>query len=187
MVSKLPQLRMRFDRYDSLPGVKLPDGYALCTLAERGEDDWIEALNATGDLGCWDRARARDWLCRDRPVVPEGTFIIVFGGEPVATTCTVAPAPEEPRSETGWVSVSPDHQGKGLGYQVVLGALLYGKRIGYPGAYLNTDDWRLPAIKTYLNLGFEPEVSHESHPKRWKSVLAELGWSLPFVGATEGR
>ena len=149
-------------------------GYTLSTLEQQGEDDWREALNATGQLGVWDRDSARDWLDRDRPVIADGTFIIVFDGKPVATTCSVPPTAGEPRSELGWVSVSPDHQGKGLGYQVVLAALLYAKRMGYPETYLNTDDWRLPAIQTYLNLGFGPEMVHVSHPQRWKDVLEEL-------------
>ncbi len=45
-----------------------------------------------------------------------------------------------------------------------------------PAGYnLCTDDWRLPAVKTYLNLGFEPEIIHESHPARWKAVFETLG------------
>ncbi len=179
---------MRFDRYDMLPGVELPVGYTLHTLAERGEDDWIEALNATGELGEWDRARAREWLeaappgssAADRPVVPEGSFIIVFDGRAVATTCIVAPTESEPCAEVGWVSVSPDHQGRGLGFQAALAALLYAKRMGYPESRLNTDDWRLPAIKTYLNLGFEPVIEHETHPRRWKDVFDALGIPGPI-------
>ena len=44
---------------------------------------------------------------------------------------------------------------------------------------LFTDDHRLAAIKTYLKLGFEPQMVHDSHPERWREVLAKLGWQAP--------
>ena len=118
-------LDMRFNKFDSLPEVVLPDGYSLSTLQERSVDDWIEALNATGQLGEWNREKARERLEDERHPVKEGTFIILFSGKPVATACAIDPTPIEKRPEFGWVSASPDHQGKGLGYQVSLAALLH--------------------------------------------------------------
>ena len=171
----LPQLVMRFDRFDALPQVELPEGYALHTLAERGEREWTEALNATGELGEWDDARARGWMEGDHRVIPDGSYMVVFEGRTVATTCLVTPRQAGAPVEVGWVSVSPDHQGRGLGYQVTLAVLLYAGEMGWSAARLWTDDWRLPAIKTYLNLGFEPDVEHESHPERWRAVFEKLG------------
>ena len=172
---KLPQLRMRFDKFDSLPEVELPEGYRLTTLGETGVGDWIEALNATGQLGHWDPDRVTTWLAGERHAIEAGTIIVTFDGRPVATTCTIPPTPTEPRSELGWVSVSPEHQGQGLGYQVCLAVLHFARKMGYTETYLNTDDWRLPAVKTYLNLSFEPEMIHESHPERWTAVYQKLG------------
>ena len=74
----LPQLDMRFNRFDNLPEVALPEGYQLCTFPERGEDDWITALNATGQLGEWNRENARTWLEGERRIMQEGTFFILF-------------------------------------------------------------------------------------------------------------
>ncbi|MDP6494553.1 MAG: GNAT family N-acetyltransferase [Dehalococcoidia bacterium] len=172
---KLPQLKMRLDKFDSLPEVKLPERYQLTTLRDTGSGDWIQALNATGQLGQWDHNRARIWLEGERHAIEAGTIIITFEGRPVATTCTIPPTSAEPRSELGWVSVSPEHQGQRLGYQVCLAVLHFAWEMGYPGICLNTDDWRLPAIKTYLNLHFEPEMIHDSHPLRWKAVYEKLG------------
>ena len=135
----------------------------------------MEALNATGQLGEWDREKIREWLEGERHAIKEGTFFITFEGKPVATACTIPPPSTEGRSELGWVSVSPDHQSKGLGYQVCLAVLHFAKKMASPETFLNTDDWRLPAVKTYLNLGFEPEMTHESHPKRWQAVYERFG------------
>ena len=166
---------MRLDRFAELPPVELPEGYALHTLTERGQQEWIETLNATGELGAWNDARAREWFAGDHHVIPDGSYMVVFEGRPVATTCLVTPRTAGAPVEVGWVSVSPDHQGRGLGYQVTLAVLLYARVMGWAEARLWTDDWRLPAIKTYLNLGFEPDMEHESHPKRWRAVFANLG------------
>ena len=168
------QLDMNFNRFDSLPELMLPKGYSLSTLQERSDDDWIEALNATGELGVWDRKRAAETLKSERHPIREGTFIVMFAGEPVATACVVVPTPAEKRPEMGWVSASPEHQGKGLGFQVSVAALHFMKQLGYLETFLHTDDFRLPAIKTYLKLGFEPQIIHDSHPGRWKAVLERL-------------
>ena len=179
----LPQLRMTLDALDSLPPVALPPGYAMTTLREAGVDAWIDALNATGQLGDWDAGRAADWLSGERRAIPEGAFIVTFDGRPAATCCTIPPTSTERRAELGWLSVSPEHQGRGLGYQVCLSVLHFARRMGYTEIYLNTDDWRLPAVKTYLGLGFRPEMTHESHPRRWNAVYQKLG----VDGAPEGQ
>ena len=171
----LPQLDMRFNRFSRLPKIALPEGYLLCTYLDRGADDWISALNATGQLGEWNQESARAWLEGERQIIPEGTFFILFEDTPAATACTVTPTGTKARPEIGWISVSPGHQGKHLGYQVTLAGLRFLAEQGYTETYLHTDDWRLPALKTYLNLGFEPEITHESHPEKWEKIYASLG------------
>ena len=184
---QLPQLDMTFNRFDTLPEVVLPAGYSLATLRERSTDDWLEALNTTGQLGSWDRSKARQWLEGERHVIPAGTFLVIFDDRPVATACAIEPTSTEHRPEFGWVSASPEHQGKGLGYQVSLAALLFIRESGYRETFLHTDDLRLPAIKIYLKLGFEPEVTHESHPARWQAVYAKLGQSGPPLRSRKER
>ena len=119
----LPQLRMTLDALDSLPPVALPTGYAMTTLRDAGVDAWIEALDATGQLGDWDADRAGDWLSGERHAIPEGTFIVTSDGRPAATCCTIPPTSTERRAELGWLSVSPEHQGRGLGRPGVPGGV----------------------------------------------------------------
>jgi mycothiol synthase len=49
-------------------------------------------------------------------------------------------------------------------------------RAGYRRIYLLTDDFRLPAIKTYLRLGFVPFLFEEGMEQRWREVLRRLEW-----------
>jgi mycothiol synthase len=47
---------------------------------------------------------------------------------------------------------------------------------GYGRIYLQTDDWRLPALLTYLRLGYVPFLYAADMPSRWQSVCEALGW-----------
>ena len=46
---------------------------------------------------------------------------------------------------------------------------------------LDTDDFRMAAIKTYLNLGFVPVYVEEGQPKRWSDIFEQLG--IPSMSA----
>ena len=65
-------------------------------------------------------------------------------------------------------------RGLGAGRLVCLAALHSLQARGYKSVVLSTDDHRLPALKLYLSLGFEPVYTHESHEARWKRVMAKL-------------
>ena len=58
----------------------------------------------------------------------------------------------------------------------VVGRLLRG---GYTHIYLNTDDWRLPAITVYLRLGWIPFLYQADMEARWRVVCEQLNW--PFT------
>jgi len=72
------------------------------------------------------------------------------------------------------VGVLPGHQGKHLGAKVSLAALRRFVEEGRIDAVLQTDDFRLPAIRTYLRLGFEPLPIHENQRQRWRAVFDEI-------------
>ena len=101
---KLPQLKMRFNKFDSLPEVVIPQGYSIRTFQEGDEDGWVDVLNATNQLGEWDRKRIKEFLEGEWHAIKEGTFFITYGGKIVATACTVHPTPTQERPELGWVS-----------------------------------------------------------------------------------
>ena len=173
---------MQFRACATLAPVRLRPGYTLATLAQRGAADWIAVLNATGQLGTWDDRRTHAALTGERAVLAAATYLILCAQRAVATACTIPPAAAEPRSELGWVAVAPSHQGRGLGLQVCRAVLWYAHRRGWPATTLNTDDWRLPAIRTYLKLGFEPELTHDSHGARWQQIRRRLGAAPPGQG-----
>ena len=76
------------------------------------------------------------------------------------------------------VGVIPEHSGHRLGKWISLAVLHYLYQQGFKCAVLGTDDFRLPAIKTYLNLGFIPIYVDDDQPERWQAIFKKL--KLPF-------
>ena len=79
-----------------------------------------------------------------------------------------------PIPELGWVAVVPEQQGRGLGYIVCLAVLQHAQSQRFSQIFLRTDDHRLPAIKTYLKLGFQPWIRDPETQERWVHVLDRL-------------
>jgi mycothiol synthase len=42
---------------------------------------------------------------------------------------------------------------------------------GKEASILETDDFRIPAIKTYLRMGYKPLLIHENQAERWKDLI----------------
>ena len=82
--------------------------------------------------------------------------------------------PEDGGAEIGYVAIRSKDRGKKLGYRLLMHILKEMKRRGIPYAYLRTDSFRLPAIKTYLKCGFSPWAEAENEKARWKSVLEAI-------------
>jgi tRNA-Thr(GGU) m(6)t(6)A37 methyltransferase TsaA len=180
----LPQLRMRRLDLAGLPELQVPAGYAIRTHRPGDEAAWAAIM----DSGV--RRSAGDWtadLCREkltgRPQFdPAGLFFAVHEGRPVGSTCAWTRAPGE--TEEGslhMVCVLPEHRGHRLGYWLSVAVLHYFADRGFRRVWLDTDDFRLAAIRTYLELGFQPEHIHPGDAERWLLVLAKLREQAPSI------
>src|SRR5207244_622818 len=102
-------------------------------------------------------------------------YVIACQGAPVATaSARLLPAVYPGSGYLHWVATDPGHRGRKLGWIVSLRVLYHFRDLGLKDAILETDDFRLPAIKTYLEQGFVPEYTDDSHPERWKRVMEQL-------------
>lgn len=104
-------------------------------------------------------------------------FIENTVAERVATITTITHA-----DGTGYVhmvKVMSSERGRGLGHCMAEYALREFSRRGATEVLLSTDDFRLPAIKTYLDAGFVPLVhAPQDDPihHRWDVILEKLSY-----------
>jgi mycothiol synthase len=160
-----------------LPDLAMPAGYALRSMRPDELPAWAALLNRNAELGEWDLERAEEVFRGGERVPYAGCFFVTHDGEPVATAQLTLHRDTQyaPMPELGWVAVSPDHRGHGLGAAVSLAVLHHAATIGHREVFLLTDDHRLPALAIYLKLGFAPWLVDPTAEQRWHSVRQALG------------
>lgn len=169
-MEKLPQLFMRRENLNNLPPLALPYGYSLMSHTPEKENGWKKLVT---------RAFGREFSFQEAIVEaggykPEHVLYLEKNGSLIATA-TAAEIYLFPGE--GWlrmIGVDPDSRGVGAGRLICVAALQSLAARGYKTAALATDDFRTPAIKLYLSLGFNPIYTHESHEERWKKVLETI-------------
>lgn len=173
---RLPQLVMRREGLAELPPVRLPEpGYELRSFQPGDEEHWERLVEKA--FG-WRRG-FRERIASHYYFRPDRVLFVCHDGVPVATACAW--------QETEWgedcgylhmVGVDPAFAGQGLGYAVSLSALHRMRLDGKDRVVLETDDFRLPAVKTYVKLGFRPDAPTEELQARWREVFRKL--NLPY-------
>ena len=73
------------------------------------------------------------------------------------------------------VGSSSDVRGMGGGRAVCTAVVEYFKKHEIKLAYLNTDDFRKPAIKIYLGLGYRPYLYEDDMAERWHALMDYYG------------
>jgi len=187
-VASSPSIQMLRPDLEGLPPLAphvaaLPEAYRMRTYRPGDEAGWAALMN-TGQMDEWDVERTREKLT-DRPwpqFDPDGLFMTTYGPDEriVGSACAWLIYPGE--TETGtlhMVCVLPEHRGARLSYPLCLGVLWRFRERGFQRVRLNTGDWRLGAVKTYLRLGFQPWYRKPTHPEQWERTLAALSWSEP--------
>lgn len=176
----MTNLLMRRPNLRDLPPLPaLPDGYALretqpedipavAAVLDRAfaDDSWDQARS-------WDEARVAATLNEQEGV--KQTLVVDFRGRPIATASARLRPDRFPGSGyLHWVAVAPDHREQRLGFFLSLAVLHTFRTLGCADALLETQDHRLAAIKTYLELGFLAQHPDESHRPRWDTIRAAL-------------
>lgn len=165
------QLRMIRRNLDDLPEIELPSGYEIRTYQPGDEAAWAEIMNS-GIGTNWTAEGCSEALTSKPQFLPDGLFFATHEGKPVGSACAWRSSPDEwKEGYLHMVCVLPEHRGKNLGYLLTLAVLHYFKDHGFQSCVLDTDDWRIPGIRSYLRLGFEPVYLDESHKERWQKVF----------------
>ena len=176
------QLRMVRPNLNNLPELELPTGYGMRTYLEGDEVHWARIISDS--FGGRERtAQDTEEQITGRDVfLPDGLYFATHRGIPVGTACAWRESVDE--KEVGYVhmvGVVAEHTGYKLGKWVSLAVLHYFREHGFISAMLDTDDFRIPAVKTYLNLGFIPVYVEDGQPERWQALFEKL--KLPAMSA----
>lgn len=154
-----------------LADVELPAGYALRPYRPGDEESWAELLELAG-FSNWTAEKCRVYL--EEPNRRRGSHLVERDGRVVAATFATPHGEDPDIGFLDYVIAHPEHRNRRLGRAVCTGVMRYFAAAGRSRIRLLTDDWRLPAIKLYLNLGFQPIMSRADMPLRWEAIFAQL-------------
>ncbi len=164
-------------RLRSPPAIVVPSGYALRTFQPGDEARFFEIMRLSG-WSDWNEKRLGPLLPR---IVSEGWFLAVRAetDDIVATAMALRDSTDLHPSggELGWVGSDPAHRGLGLGGAVCAAVTTRLIEAGFEDIHLYTEDFRLPALKTYLKLGYVPFLYAPDMANRWETINALLPWS----------
>jgi mycothiol synthase len=168
-----PQLFMRLPELSDLPPAPPHEPcYALRAAVPTDHGQLAELLcEAFGDR--WDAKRVAAEFSPGNGV--EATYVVV---SPVGVVATASARRLPDRyPEAGYVhyvGARVSERGRRLGEVVTRRVLVHFVAAGLDQAVLETDDFRLPAVRTYLRLGFVPEPRTPGDARRWSKVLRNL-------------
>lgn len=165
---------MRRPGWDGLPPVpSCPEGTELAMATAEDVQALAGLLASAFPEFHWTPSRAREAFVED-PYVP-ATFVVRSSDGRLLATASAQWIPAySPDGFLHWVATAPEARGMGLGALVSLAAMHRLRELGFPASRLSTDDERIPAIRTYLRLGFLPVVVDETHPGRWRALADQL-------------
>ena len=170
------QLRMVRPNLEDLPELELPAGYGMRTYRKGDEGHWARIISDS--FGGRERTAqdTENEITEKRCFYSRRFYFATHHGVPVGTACAWRQSVDE--KDVGYVhmvGVVAEHTGHKLGKWVSLAVLSYFRDNGFKCSMLDTDDFRIPAIKTYLNLGFIPVYVEEGQPERWSDIFEKLG------------
>ena len=172
----MEQLKMYWKNDDTeAKKPEFPDGMELVSFSklENAEREWLDIMsygsllpeerdpNVNYYLDSMNLNHYSDDLC----------FFIKVNGK-CAASITVVCNPESKEGLIHMVGAKPEFRGLGLGNLMCDVALWTLKKEGMKTARLKTDDRRIPAIKSYLKIGFTPDVTSElDYKERWDKIF----------------
>ena len=175
-----PQLRMNIYSFEDLPSQNIPEEFELKVYQKGDEFGYEKIINES--FGGEHNFEVE--IVKHDHYESEGVFFVFYGEEAVATSTAIID--RSPANKIGYlhmVGAFSGYKGKRLGFEVSLACLLKMKSEGMTECTLTTDDFRFPAIVTYLNLGFLPKIVHENQYERWKQILMQVKREdlIPYV------
>lgn len=171
----LDQLKMWWNKQE-ISSIELPRGFKVRRFG--GSDSDIDLWIGITKNGLLPDDATKDNFIEamvNYPYLDTGNIIFIEdNGYGVATITPVIQ--ENKMGYIHMVACRPEYRGMGLGNVLNNIALKFLYDAGCNNAYLTTDDFRLPAIKSYITAGLLPVLYNDADEmeSRWLNVLSEL-------------
>ena len=166
------------DKPRELIDTKIDQGYTIRTY-QPGDEGPFLSLMSDGDFDPWNDEKLQYNIAK---IIPEGWFFAVeIASKKIVGTamCLHNYSEQTPfTGDVGWLACHPDHRGLGLGYSLTAYVTNRFLSAGYTQIQLHTEHYRLPAVKTYLKLGYLPLLSSPAAYLLWQEIGEQIGWAF---------
>jgi mycothiol synthase len=164
---------MRLPALSDLPSAPPLDPRYTLRQANPADYGQLAELLAEAFGGAWDAERVAEEFSPANGV--EAIYVVASPGA-IAATASARYLPDRyPKAGyVHYVGVRVSERGRRLGEVITRRVLVHFAEAGLDQAVLETDDFRLPAVRTYLRLGFVPEPREPGDALRWSRVLRNL-------------
>ena len=158
-------------------GIKFPAGYYMRSYKKGDGTGWCKCCIG-GSLGIEEVSENafENRMLKDKTVNPENIYFLISPSGDIAGTVTYQYTDDKDTGCIHMVAVEKNYQGKKLALPLNLYAVQKMIDDGKSKIILTTDDWRIPAIKTYLRADFKPVIKSgdTEMQKRWAEVMAQI-------------
>ncbi|MDO4488006.1 MAG: GNAT family N-acetyltransferase [Eubacteriales bacterium] len=160
---------------------EIPDGYEIRECRDNNKEDcngWLKAcetLFETIEGGRWSEEKFISDMINDPDCTAKNIFLICRKSDGAIAGTATAKDGEKPSLHM--VGVNKEFMGQGLAYPICAAAVNRMIENGDHRIMLLTDEFRIPAIKTYLKMGFRPWYYLDDMQERWRGVFKDLGFN----------
>ena len=169
------QLKMARHSLENLPTLQCPEGYHIRTYQPGDEIYWARIMDSVFVDKDRTAQDAFTEVINQPNFDPDGFCFVIHEDIPIGTACAWKEFLRgKPIGYIDMLAVLPEHTGRKLGKWLTVFLLHYFKARCMASVMLDTDDFRLPAIKNYLNLGFVPVYAGDNHRLRWQNIFKKL-------------
>ena len=153
----------------------IPDNTSIETFVQRKSalEDWLDIIQYGLTEGRQDSS-SYDRCMTDLKNYDENKCFFVVKNNIAVATITVICDGETKEGYIHMVACRPECRGQGIGTLLNSIAVSTLKKEGMETAYLTTDDFRIPAIKSYLRCGFVPDLSTNDFKERWARIYEQI-------------
>jgi mycothiol synthase len=156
----------------------IPAGFRFIRYAEALLPRWLDLLeHAFPELDYFTPANWSSQILEQPQFRPEWVSLVERKSDRLLCAGAFAwidRADERSIGRVHWVATDRSLRGNGLGRAVTVSVLHTLRAAGYERAMLETQPFRVPAIRLYLSLGFVPTIRDEEDGIAWASALEKV-------------